>query len=338
MKRFLSTLCLSGLVLGLSSTFAQDAKSAAAKAKDAAAAKLKEASSANAEAAKHLKEMTSELKSAEAAKIPVKERAVLEALLKEAEKPDADSLDVAQRLQDTLKSSSPEAQKLLGKTPESAPGAPKTGKASSTGARTFANVEPPPPKVVANPGNKEKKASTSALIIDSQRLFMHSANRIANFKGDVRLRSTDVDADCEELEVIFKEGALETLGDPGAAEAGAKPKDNEAPTTTATPAGEQKSAEEEKIEKIWLKGNGRMITIIRRHPDGDAVCHAKQAIYDTLTGTLLLKEYPEVEHLGKRLAGNTPAGSITITKDMQITGTKDVRMTLDNTKLPKKRS
>jgi lipopolysaccharide export system protein LptA len=316
MKTQVTSTLLAGF-LALSGSLATSSAQNASAITDKAKSLLDESQKGAAGSKDRLAEITEALKKAENGNMPSKDKDAMAALIAEAQKPGVDAADIAQKVDEMRKSASPEAKKLLDKEVPNAKtsDAAKAAKATSTGARTFASVSQPPPKEVKAPGSKEKKSDPKAMIIDADKLFMDQERGVALFKGNVRLRSSDMDADCEEMEIFFKDGALKGMADapPGAEAAKDAPKPEADAKKEAT-------TDEDKIEKVFLKGNGRIITIVKRAANGDAICKAKQAIYDSISGTLLLKEFPEAEHQGKRLVGSTVAASITITKDMQISG------------------
>jgi hypothetical protein len=327
--RFLS-LCSAVLLGFLQVASAQKPAVPDAKAKELEAAKNRVAQAGNRKEA-----AAKELESAASA-LDKKNQADIDRILGNAQKPDAKVGDVAKQLEEMSKTADPKVKEILSKATEKKPTAPAATPGTTpkpTGLVTFANVPMPSPRVVKNADAEEKKSAPDSLIVDSDTLFLSQEKRIAIFRDNVKMRSKDMDADCQEMEILFKEGALnEQLAGPpkkdGKAEAN-DPKATPPPSSekkTAEPAektgqgGEKPPAEEEKIEKIWLRGMGRIVTIIKRSPDGDVICKGREATYDAISGQLTLKGNPEAEKAnGVRLVGDNAKSVIIIDRAGNLT-------------------
>ena len=151
-----------------------------------------------------------------------------------------------------------QAHKKAGTVAAAAPTAPA--------GQNFSNVPVPPPKVIAK---TPPAKSDGNMTIDANSLNYSQDNSRAVFRGKVRLRSATMDIDCEELEVLFKQGALQNSGDtvpaptpkPATPPPGFDPSKPNTPEGAAAP-GVEKEVESQQIEKAWARGNGSTVTIV----------------------------------------------------------------------------
>lgn len=263
-------------------------------------------------------------KQAENAKISDKDRAAVESLLRDADK-DNVTEDVRQaRIDDFLKTASPQVKEMyLGAVSTSATaGAPKStapeaqkapsapqktaGPLKPGAPRDFSNVPPPPPKSLPSATDKAKK-QVQRTTIDSDTLTFNKENNRAIFAGNVKLRSAQMDIDCQELEVIFKK---DESGEVNAATAVEKVRPT-APAATPGAGPEPVKEEGEQIEKAWARGKGTIVTIVKRSSKGPSICKAGEAFFEEKTGDLTLKIFPEAEQDSTRIQA-TERGTILI--------------------------
>ncbi len=197
------------------------------------------------------------------------------------------------------------------------PGAPASPPASA--GLSFANTPVPAPKVIPKPNPPAR--APGDMTIDSNSLYFNDDNSKAVFRGRVRLRSLAKDIDCEELEILLKKDATK---DTVASAAPVKP----APTPAApefdpnkankpgveAPAAATQDVESDKIEKAWARGNGSVVTIVSRGGNV-AVCKCGEAFFDSKTGNLIMKIWPEVEQDGKRIVATDRNTVLTLDKN-----------------------
>jgi hypothetical protein len=188
--------------------------------------------------------------------------------------------------------------------------------AATPAAKSFANVPVPAPKVVPKPTIPTR--SPGDMTIDSNSLNFNDDSSKALFRGRVRLRSLAKDIDCEELEILLKKDATKDTGaavKPAPAKPAAPefdPKQPNKPATEVSPA--TQDVESDKIEKAWARGNGSQVTIVSRG-GSVAVCKCGEAFFDSKTGNLIMKIWPEVEQDGKRIAANDRNTVLTLDKN-----------------------
>lgn len=268
--------------------------------------------------------------------ITEKDRAAVESLLKEV---DSNSLSDSQkqsRIDDFLKTAQPEVKEMFLQQKSATPATGGTTKppAKPAGPISFSNVPVPPPK--PRPQGLKKK-EPEGMAIDSDALFFHQNDKVAIFKGNVRLRSAAMNIDCDELEVIFKEAALKEDGPkntspPPPPPPGAKPtpgtvpaapafdplKPNVADAESEPEPGEKPPQKQDKIEKAWARGNGSLVTIVRHAAGETTICKCGEAIFDDKSGNLTLKIWPSVEKGGRKLEATDRNTVIIVDKNNRL--------------------
>ena len=217
-----------------------------------------------------------------------------------------------------------ERSKLLS---TSAPAAVPTAPQGSN----FSNVPVPPPKELPK---TQSKVDLNHTTIDAQHVKFEKAANKAIFHGKVRLRSPTMDIDCDELEVLFKEGQLPTAdtdAKPPLAPKPAAPTPQLDPTKPNQPSPKSNdtanSEESAPIEKAWARGNGKGTVVITKRGPKPSVCHCGEAIYDDKAGTMIMKVFPEAEQNGTRLVGQERTDVITMDRAGNLDGKGNIRTT-----------
>jgi len=159
----------------------------------------------------------------------------------------------------------------------------------------------PEPSSKAEPAvSKERKQPKQLVTIECQgRAYFDNTERIVVFEKDVVVTHPSFLIHCEELEVFLKEDASAALEEPktaGGPEDPAAPENAATPEIPVTPEGADVLAGEgaDPIDKMFAKGQERLVELLRYSPSGDVRAKCGWATYDSATGDLVLHEWPVV--------------------------------------------
>lgn len=141
-----------------------------------------------------------------------------------------------------------------------------------------APVPPPSDRPVAT---VQKKVSADIIIECEGKAHFNNSEQIVVFEEDVVVKHPGFHIECEELEVFLKGSPANVLGD-------TSPK----PTTSKDAAGTGDASDS--VEKIFARGNGRLVALTKFSADRAKDIRAKcgWVSYDAESGDIILHDWP----------------------------------------------
>ena len=187
-----------------------------------------------------------------------------------------------------------------------AAGAPATPAPSEAAV----NVENPPPAAKPDPN-----APTETEILATDGADFASKERIAVFRGDVRVNDPRFQLACDKLTVFLSKGAA----------ADGAGKEDAAAGNTPPPAGGTNDADNRGGGIDHARADGRVIIIQKRPPAkaGEepkvSIGRAEWAEFDNKTGDMVLHGWPSVEQNGNTHVATSPSTVMTLHRDNSMT-------------------
>ena len=147
----------------------------------------------------------------------------------------------------------------------------------------------------------ERKIETDIVIECEGQAYFNNTEGIVVFERDVVVKHPGFHIECEELEVFLKGDPSNILGSPSASDgvlasdrAGADSATIAAAAPTEGAATTEGADASESVDKIFARGNDRLVALTKFSPDRTRDVRAKcgWATYDSATGDLILHEWP----------------------------------------------
>ena len=144
----------------------------------------------------------------------------------------------------------------------------------------------PEPKPDGPPTPIKNRVNPDIVIECEGQAYFNSADQIVVFEKDVVVKHPGFNIECEELEVFLKGDPVNVLGDSNTP--------SDAPGTGAKAAAAGKEDASDSVDKIFAKGNDRLVALTKFSADRTKDVRAKcgWATYDSATGDLILHDWP----------------------------------------------